>query len=157
VEYPEWRRRALETHQFVVANQNRKLRVRMQLRGEPLGDKQYQFFVDDFLLGAGTTDGDGLIEQFVPSDARAVRIRIPDPGIDRVLELTPEEAFPGVKKLKGVQARLRHLDFYKGQVDGERSDVLDAAIRAFKRARGLAFDHTLDDATRAALEEAYGS
>ncbi len=89
-EYPEWRRRATDTRTFLVENRSLKLRVRMQLRGEPIAGKDYQLFIDDFLMGAGTTGDDGLIEQFVPADAQVALIRLPDPGFERLVELTPE-------------------------------------------------------------------
>lgn len=156
-EYPEWRRRASDTRTFLVENRDRKLRVRLELEREPLANERYQLFIDDFLMGAGTTDADALIEQFVPSDAKLVSIRLPGRGIERLLELTPKEAFPGVRAPKGVQLRLRHLGFYLGEIDGLPSAAFDVAILAFKKAEGLPEDSTLDDATRAALVEAYGS
>jgi outer membrane protein OmpA-like peptidoglycan-associated protein len=156
-EYPEWRRRATDTQTFLVENRSLKLRVRMQLRGEPLAGKDFQLFIDDFLMGAGTTGDDGLIEQFVPAGAQAALIRLPDPGFERLVELTPEAAFPGVNDPKGVQLRLRHLGFYVGEIDGAGSELLDDAVLRFKVAQGLPEDSVLDAATRSALVTAYGS
>ena len=157
LEYPEWRRRSLDTKRFLVSARDRRLRVRMQLDGAPLAGKDYQLFVDDFLIATGTTDGDGLIEQSVPSDGILAVIRLPDPGFERVLELTPRNKFPGVESTKGVKLRLRHLGFFLGEVDGFDGQLFDEAVLEFKKSRGLALDSQLDDATRKELVVAYGS
>jgi hypothetical protein len=157
VEYPEWRRRALDTKRFLVSSRDRRIRIRMQVEGEAVANKDYQLFVDDFLLATGTTDADGLIEQSVPSDGVIAVIRMPDPGFERAFDLTPRAKFPSVESLKGVQSRLRHLGFYLGEIDGIEGELSQAAILDFKRSRGLPPDSELDAPTRAELVTAYGS
>lgn len=156
-EYPEWRRRAIATQEFLVTSRDRLLRVRLQLDGNAVANKDYQVFVDDLLLASGTTDDDGLVEEPVPSDGKSALIRVPDPGFERAFDLTPKKNFPRIESTRGAQARLRGLGFYFGDIDGIAGDVFDAAVQAFKRARGLPDDSVLDDPTRTELLTAYGS
>ena len=156
-EYPEWRKRARRTAAFLITARNKKLRLRMQANGEPLAGESYRLFVDDFLMGIGSTDADGLIDDLITSTSREAVIVLPDQDIERVVALGPVEDFPTPDTVLGAQVRLAQLGFYLGDINGRSDPVLDASVRAFKRRHGLSDDSQLDGATQAALVEVYGS
>jgi peptidoglycan hydrolase-like protein with peptidoglycan-binding domain len=56
--------------------------------------------------------------------------------------------------VRKAQAELKARGYYRGDVDGRMSDELEAALRAFQRAQGLATHGRLDAATTAALGSA---
>jgi len=156
-EYPEWRRRARESTDFVLDLFDRILRIRMQDHGQPIGGEDYEIRVDGTIFAAGQTASDGLIEEPVPGTSLEALVRLPRLGIERVISLGPTESFPPVSTILGVQLRLRQLGFFFGTADGQGGPQTNGAIRAFKISQRLPADSVLDQRTRQALTTAYGS
>jgi N-acetylmuramoyl-L-alanine amidase len=78
-----------------------------------------------------------------------------DHGIPQTLEL----AFGGldpITELSGIRARLQHLGYLRGPVDGASDAGTERALRAFQEAQGLEVTGVVDDATRDRLREAHG-
>lgn len=157
-EYPEWRRRAALETQITVDGATRLLRLRVLAKGRAVGSADYKLFVNDVLVAAAQTTPDGLIVQPLPVRAETARIEVDSIGLVRVLSLVEEKAFPPISTLAGALQRLAQLGFYSGEVsDDAPAELAGAAIRSFKRSKGLGDSATLDANTRAAIVAEYGS
>jgi len=116
---------------------------------KPIANKQYTLVVDD-TEKTGVTTASGRVIASIPPDAREGRIIIADLGVDIELSLG---ALDPVTELTGVQARLNNLGYEAGSEDGEWSEALDAALRAFQEDQRLPVTGRLDDETRHRLSE----
>ncbi|MBL8240464.1 MAG: peptidoglycan-binding protein [Bryobacterales bacterium] len=123
--------------------------------GTPYGERAYKLTVDgqDF---HGKTDGEGLVEQKVPPRAKTGDLTLwPDPNnLREVLtwKLQLGHLDPAAT-VTGVQARLKNLGYYMGELDGQANAGMKAALAAFQSEHGLAPTGELDEATSATLEE----
>lgn len=117
---------------------------------EPFADEAYVVHgLDDSDATKGTTDSDGKLTVSVPILLRTL-----------VIELTDKQQFFAVavgnmdciNSDSGVQMRLDNLG-YVSDDDGEWGD----AIKTFQQDSGLDATGEMDEATRSALESAYGS
>ncbi len=115
----------------------------------------------------GTTDGDGSLEEWVPPRTREVRLVFPEHE-DLTMTLPLGHLDP-IEQTSGTWDRLEALGYLASitladpsaleevlDVD-ERNRRLAAALRTFQSDRDLEQTGTLDDETRAALEEAHGA
>lgn len=155
-EYKEWRKLAQLFFEHTLGP-SPALRVRFEFNGEPAANEPYELRVDGHLFAVSQTTSDGQVDQVVPHNAKSVRVTFTKLGLSRTLELQAAEQFPSVDSVEGVQIRLNQLGFFAGNPDGVLSETTQLALAAFKRSRGLPDDSTLDDATRQALQKAYGS
>ncbi len=114
----------------------------------------------------GTTDGNGVLKQSIPPDAKLGKLIVPSlPGPDgkpvpgkpptQTIKLQLGTLDP-VSEPSGVQARLTNLGFYKDPTDGNVDDALKKAISGFQAKQGLPVTGTADDATKAKLKDAHG-
>jgi outer membrane protein OmpA-like peptidoglycan-associated protein len=156
-EYPEWRKRAKLALASELALSDRQLRVRLQLEGSPVANRDCAIDVDGRRLAIVRTEADGLVVQRLPQGAELAVLRVAGLNLIRSLRLTPAEDFPSADSVLGVQVRLRQLGFYAGTADGVLDDVTSGAIRGFKRSQALADNDDYDDNTHDALVKAYGS
>jgi len=117
---------------------------------EPFANEAYVVHgLDDSAANQGSTDGDGKLSITVPILARTL-----------LIELTDKQRFFAaavgnmdcINTDSGVQMRLYNLG-YRCDDDGDWGD----AIKAFQQDNGLDPTGVVDDATRSALEAAYGS
>jgi N-acetylmuramoyl-L-alanine amidase len=103
--------------------------------GKPRPNEEYFLEVDGELRpNDKKADGDGWIRDFIPNDAQRGRLFLR--GGDEVLELRFGRLEPK-DGLSGAQARLANLGFYQGEIDGERSPALTAALERFRAAQKL--------------------
>ena len=156
-EYPEWRRRATLSRHVDLRLSDLVLRVRMQANDQDLANEDFLLDVDGRRLAAAQTDANALIVQRLPGGAKLVEIRIPRLDLHRSIALTPAEKFPAVSTLVGVQTRLAQLGFLPEEPNGKLDQLTRDALRSFRLSQGLGNDSKLDDATRNALVQAYGS
>jgi hypothetical protein len=156
-EYPEWRRRATLTRLVDLRLSDRVLRIRMQANDEALASEEFTFDVDGRRIATGKTADDGLLVQRLPVDAKLAEIRMPRLRLHRSIVLTLAESFPSVDTVVGVQTRLAQLGFLPQQPNGRIDQLTSDALRRFRANQGLGDGSTLDDATRKALVQAYGS
>lgn len=158
---PEWEPKFVERptgrlHRFVVRSRpEHMVTLRFMKGGAPRAGVPYTLTIDGATY-EGETDGDGRVRQAIAADARAGEITLHDAARDerypvRLGHLNPTD------DLTGVQARLNHLGFSCGPVDGELGPRTRAALRMFQRARKLEVSGEVDDATRAELRKAHGS
>ncbi len=108
------------------------------LRG-PFGEKKR----------SGVTDGEGVLQVYVPPDARSGALTI-GPDAYR-LDIAFGELDP-INTLSGVQKRLKNLGFDCGEPDGESDAATRSALSSFQRRFDLPVTGEADAATVAKLE-----
>ena len=100
--------------------------------GQPMANIPYRLDIDG-RLSQGRTDGDGVLQQAIPPDARAGTLYLGEPGAEIEFKLQLGHLEP-IGSLRGVKARLVNLGFPCGPLDGdEMDDATRAAILAFQR------------------------
>lgn len=121
--------------------------------GTPRADEPYLFELDDELLeGDRVTDGAGKIDESIPPNAKRVRVFLD--GGEEILSFTLGGLEPA-STIRGRQARLLNLSYYRGPIDGKPSPALDEALRRFCEAEQL--DETAsEEEIQRQLETAYG-
>jgi hypothetical protein len=134
-------------HTFKRKGVPAKLRVRLLRLEEPRKNEPYVLDIDGKLI-RGTTDGDGVIEQFMPPNARNAQLLLQ--GGKEVMNLRIGHLDP-IDELSGVQQRLNNLGFCAGSEDGELDDQTRSALRAFQERYGLEASGEINEATRAKL------
>lgn len=102
------------------------------------------------------TDGAGLLRVTIPPDLDEAELVLD--GISMKLaigHLNPMDhcADNGVS---GVQGRLANLGYYAGAIDGIAGPATQAAVRAFRKANGLAESENIDQALLSALKSKHG-
>jgi N-acetylmuramoyl-L-alanine amidase len=141
------------THKFQLDGFRAKLRIRLLDDGAPRADEKYTLNVGGKRTN-GQTDSNGWITENVSAHAKEGMLFLQDGHEQypiRLGELDP------VDEVSGIQARLRNLGFYGGDIDGEMDDATSAAISLFQKDNQLEETGAADSATQAALKSAYGS
>jgi hypothetical protein len=125
-------------------------------RQEPRANVPYVLDVDGMLTN-GETDGDGMVELSIPSNARRGRL-ILEPGTLRemAIDLNLGRLDP-VTGAGGVKQRLANLGFDCGSADDEETPEFKAALQAYQESRGLDVTGEADQSTRDKLEQEHGS
>ncbi|MHC4203013.1 MAG: peptidoglycan-binding domain-containing protein [Planctomycetota bacterium] len=168
-----------QRHKFKLKTPSEIFRLRiLDEDGEPVADAKYTLEIE-CKPGGGIykqektqTDGDGVIEEIIPSTAISGRLIIPDAGIDMKLSfgyLSPLDSTDEKVVIRGAQQRLRSLGYYGGDINGVMSPELQEAIVAFQRfckerldagddrvSDPGELDGTLSDETIKALAKYYG-
>lgn len=130
------------------------VRVTLTRQGEPRADEAFELLIEGHDPIAGTTDGDGKIDEVVPPDTKVAILSLND-GKEQIKlklgHLDPHDT------PSGVQHRLRALGYYFGALDADHGDRTAAALRRFQTKQGLEVTGEADDATMSALRDAYGS
>jgi hypothetical protein len=100
--------------------------------GSPRVGEKYTLTVDG-AQRSGVTDEEGAISEVIPPTARKAKLEIASTREEYEFELgymnPPDYA-------SGLQARLKNLGYYKGEITGSMDDETRAAIRRFQRDRG---------------------
>src|SRR5690606_34282895 len=84
----------------------------------------------------GEVDELGLVEVELPLTTREARVTLAPEGEAVRWDLTLE-VLEAIETVKGVQARLNHLGFPCGEVDGQESGATRSGVQAFERRHGL--------------------
>ncbi|MFV8754808.1 peptidoglycan-binding protein [Nannocystaceae bacterium ST9] len=130
-----------------------KLRIRLTKLGEPRANEAYELIFEDQTI-AGTTDGEGWIDQPIPLAATRATLALMEGEENyelRLGHLDPHDS------PSGIQQRLRALGYYFGKVDEDVGPQTQAALRRFQGKQGLSVTGEADDATLDALRDAYGT
>lgn len=143
-------------HEFTVQAEESRLKLRLlDVDGTPLANQAYQLKIDGEER-AGTTDGDGLLDEPVRPNASAATVTATvtrdDEPHDFVWDLEIGALDP-VSQMTGVQARLQNLQFYHGELDGNFGPMTRQAVAAFQESRGLEPTGEADDATLKEIEK----
>ena len=137
-----------QTHKFKVKRPKTKLRVRFKdLAMQGISGTKYKLSVEGEEF-EGTTNSDGILDHPVPSDARTAHLTIfSDDGPLMTLTLRLGDLDPE-SEVSGAQARLRHLGYDCGPIDGKLERLTEGALRTFQKKNELHTSGVLDDATR---------
>jgi len=137
---PRQRDEACQTakvHTFRRRGVPARLKIRLLHHdGTPRANEEYFLEVNGELVADDKrADGEGHVEVFIPNDARSARLYLD--GGEEIVDLALGRLEPPTT-LRGVQARLLNLGFYRGPIDGEDSAALADAMARFCHAEGLA-------------------
>lgn len=143
-------------HSFRLVRPNVKLRMKLLDKlGRPYKYKKYrvdvagkQFF--------GHTSAKGLVEEQIPADATegTLNLWLADQNAEHATTTMPLRIgyLDPVDEVSGVQARLNHLGFDCGPIDGIAGPRTAAALAAFQKIAGLKETGVIDAATRGKLQ-----
>ncbi|MCX6625596.1 MAG: peptidoglycan-binding domain-containing protein [Acidobacteria bacterium] len=134
-------------HKFKRKGVPAKLKIQLKRLGEPRANEPYVLEIDGTTI-KGSTDGNGILEQFIPPNAKGGRILLN--GGKEVIPVRIGHLNP-VDEISGIQQRLNNLGFNCGSEDGELDNQTRSAIRAFQEANGLPVTGEPDGATKAKL------
>lgn len=138
-----------------------RLRTRLQLqlhRGDDaLADQAYELELPGDERRAGTTDGEGLLEEWIPSGVEVVYVHLQaeDPCDATTLSVRLRR-FEPADDPKGLQRRLANLGYLVGDLDGQPGAWTQAALRAYQAKEGLPVTGEADAETIARLTEKHG-
>lgn len=146
------------SHTFVLRTPKTLLHIRfLDVDDEPRKDLPYTLEIDGVEF-EGTTTADGEVKQDIRADARAGTLTLnPGQGADEEVYTIKLGYLDPIEETSGVQARLQHLGFYKGEVDGKLDSRTRDAILEYQRAYELSDTGELDDDTKNDLEQRHGS
>ncbi|HLJ13771.1 MAG TPA: peptidoglycan-binding domain-containing protein [Bryobacteraceae bacterium] len=126
-----------------------KLRIQLRVLGEPRANEPYVLNIDGTIF-QGNTDGNGVVEQFIPPNAKGGELRLN--GGKEVIPVKIGYLNP-IDILSGVQQRLNNLGIYCGSEEGDMNDDTAAALRRFQQKYGLPVTGNADAATKAKLQQ----
>ena len=115
----------------------------------PRASQHYTLTVDGVEL-RGTTDGSGILEQYIPAQAKEGKLVIGDDKFQLNFQFGYLDP---VNELSGIQKRLNNLGYDCGTEDGTLNDATTQALLAFQRASDLPRTGEADAATKKKLEE----
>jgi N-acetylmuramoyl-L-alanine amidase len=144
-------------HRFVRRGEPSMLRLRLMRNDEARANQPYVLEFDG-QRREGTTDADGKLDEPIPGNARQVRLSVgrSDASDREVYELELGQLDP-VDSAGGIQARLAHLGFDVGRVDGVLGERTRAALREFQQRENLDQTGEADQQTRDRLRDVHGS
>jgi len=140
-------------YKFRCKNTPEKFRLQLLIDGEPRAGEEYELEIED-LKFSGKTDGQGRLEQSIPPNAKKGKLLLANG--EEVYQLQLGRLNPS-DEITGAQGRLWNLGFYFGAIDGKMSDELEIAIQEFQFAHDIEPDGELNQATKDAIERAYGA
>lgn len=138
-----------EHHRFKRKGVPAVFRVQVFDVEEPRANQEYRLVVDGKVY-TGTTDAEGVLEQFVDPMARSARLVI---GAEEQEYLFDLGHLNPIEELSGVQQRLNNLGYDCSEANGQMGERTAAALRAFQGRYGLKVTGEADQATRDKLVE----
>ena len=146
-------------HVFRLVRPKVKLRVKLlDKKGQPYKYKKYRVDVAEKQF-FGHTTSKGLVQEQIPADATegTLHLWLADEEAEHATTTMPLRIgyLDPVDEITGVQARLNHLGFDCGAVDGILGPKTAAALAAFQKSAGLKQTGELDAATRGKLQHAH--
>lgn len=142
-----------QVYKFRCKNTPEKFRLQLQLDGEPRANEEYRLEIEDVKFSS-KTDGQGWIRHSIPPDAKTGKLTLGD-GTE-VYQLLLGNLNPS-DEISGAQGRLWNLNYYFGPIDGKVSDEFEDALLDFQSDHNIEPNGELNAATKAALEQDYGT
>ena len=142
-----------QRHRFVRKGLPAMLRIVLETEEGPRANEPYTLKIEGKLV-TGNTGSDGLIEVPLPPDAEHGELQLQNGEEKYTLQFGHLDP---VDESTGLQARLQQIGFYKGRIDGNIGPKTLAALNRFQRDQGLEETSEVNDETRDALKEYYGS
>ena len=116
----------------------------------PRANQAYKLTVDDGTPLEGSTDANGILEQYVSASAKQGELVIGPDAFTIALDFGHLDP---ITEISGVQKRLNNLGFFCGEPDGELNDDTIIALCDFQIRFGLEETGEADEATLAKLAE----
>jgi hypothetical protein len=135
-----------QRHRFRRKGVPARLRIQLLDDHGPRAAQAYELSIDGHKL-TGVTSGDGVLEVFVPPDAKQGQLQV---GSD-LYPLLFGHLDP-ISEIAGVKKRLNNLGFFCGPPDTGLDEATGIALRRFQRHLQLKVTGELDDTTRRELE-----
>ena len=132
-----------------------KLRLRIQNNGQAVSNASWVCTVDGTTY-KGNTDGDGILQLFVPPDATAATLEVTRDSLTLRYDIALGHLDPA-DSIRGIQGRLQNLGYYTGPLDGQLSTAFRDALRRFQKAKDLKVTGDADDATKDKLKDLHGT
>ena len=104
----------------------------------------------------GTTDDSGLLDEPVDVTNKTALLKVTVPAGDETRELTWQlniGSLDPVTMTSGMQARLAHLQYYTGAIDGNFGPLTRGAVMAFQQRAGFDATGVPDEATLNELQK----
>jgi hypothetical protein len=114
----------------------------------PRANQSYTLTVDGGKY-TGTTDGQGIVQQFLPATCKSGQLVIGDDNFTIRLQFGHLDP---ISELSGVQKRLKNLGYDCGAPDGKMNDATRSALLRFQRENGLTESGQADDDTKNMLD-----
>ncbi len=124
-------------------------RLQMFTVDKPRANQKYRLEVDGAIC-RGQTDGNGILEEFVPPAASQGRLIMEADGAEFLLAFGHMDP---IDSIAGVQKRLGNLGLYGGDFHGELDEMTRAALRDFQARYQLPITGDADSATQNKLGE----
>lgn len=146
-----------QRHRFRMKISKQVLRLAIEdPDGNRMANAPYTLVIDGHFY-QGTTNGEGMLEEQIPVDARQGKLTIGEHIWDLLIaHLNPIEADTRDQGVSGAQGRLLNLGYDVGPIDGILGPRTKAALQQFQKDYGLPETGILDNATRAKLVEVHG-
>jgi hypothetical protein len=140
-----------KAHTFQLKGVPVKLNLEMlDFDGTPRAGTKYALTVDGKKT-SGVIPDDGMISEVISPHAKSASLKL-ETGEEFDIDLGYMNP---VEYASGVQARLKNLGYYKGEVTGALDDETRRALRRFQREKGLEESGEADQETRNALTAAH--
>ena len=143
-------------HEFAVEREQVRLKVQLLgLDGKALTNQAYELTVDG-QKRSGTTDGSGLLDEPVDVTNKTAQLKVTVPAGDETRNLTWQlniGSLDPVTTTSGMQARLAHLQYYTGAIDGNFGPLTRGAVMAFQQSAGLDVTGVPDETTLDKLQK----
>lgn len=151
---PAWRQYDVDSHhRFLRKGAAEKLILQFKLNGEPRSKAQYVLDIDG-VVRDGETDGNGVLDVWIPSNAKGGKVRFLVTGEEYVLQLG---SLAPASTVSGAKARLKNLGLYTGEINDVMDPAFETALRGFQRLYKVDTEGGLNEATQAKLRALHGS
>lgn len=145
-----------QRHRFVRRGTRVSLELRFLDLDEPRAGAPYRLVVDHVHTFEGMLDDDGVLTASIPVDAEHGEIWVGDASDEDHFCFAIGHLDP-INESSGLRQRLDNLGFSCDGGDETACNAFRSALQAFQQKYDLEPSGELDDATRARLEEIYGS
>ena len=143
-----------QVHNFRMKNAPVKFHIRLlDDDGSPRANLNYVLEIDGKEF-TGKTDGNGAISVSIPPAAKTGKLVLT--GLDEEYDLFLGQLDP-IDENPGVQARLKGLGYYNGEISQAMNPETEQAVKDFQEANNLEPTGQIDDAFRSKLKSIYGS
>ncbi len=137
-----------DTYKFRRLGFPAKFTLYLSEDGEAIADEPYALIIDGFSPIEGRTTTEGAVVAYVQPQVETAKLVIGRETIEIYFgHLAP------ISELLGVQQRLFNLGFFTGEVDGETSSELEAAVQKFQTVFEMDVTGEIDDTLRSKLAE----
>jgi len=138
-------------HTFVKAVPKTILKIKVQDdKGDPIADTPWKMTLGEETF-EGTSGGDGLVEQEVPTAMGEGILEIDTHKFPlRIGHLDP------IDEVEGVQKRLHNIGYDCGNIDGVVGCKMAQSLKLFQKDNALKESGKIDQASKDKLKELYG-